>query len=198
MPPPHGSESQPLLLPGGRSVSHQRQTWWQLPPTRAARMLIKQACCAQESAGEGRPGAPSGGGEHREEPPGMSRAGSSPSSPGPPCAPTSALPSLSPLLPRCCAVLSRSVVSDSATPWTIARQAPLSMGILQARTLECVFILTPSPSPQGFTTFLSLFPVRGGPCILPSSPPSPEAGSWVLKSSGLGGGEGLILCLRKF
>ena len=28
----------------------------------------------------------------------------------------------------CCAVLSRSVVSDSATPWTVARQAPLSMG----------------------------------------------------------------------
>ena len=30
----------------------------------------------------------------------------------------------------------RSVVSDSATPWTVARQAPLSMGILQARILE--------------------------------------------------------------
>ena len=30
----------------------------------------------------------------------------------------------------CCAVLvfSRSVVPDSATPWTVARQAPLSMG----------------------------------------------------------------------
>ena len=27
----------------------------------------------------------------------------------------------------CYAVLSRSVVSDSATPWTVARQAPLSM-----------------------------------------------------------------------
>ena len=31
-----------------------------------------------------------------------------------------------------------SVVSDSATPWTAARQAPLSMGILQARILEGV------------------------------------------------------------
>ena len=30
-----------------------------------------------------------------------------------------------------CAVLSCSVVSDSATPWTVARPAPLSMGILQ-------------------------------------------------------------------
>ena len=27
-----------------------------------------------------------------------------------------------------CALLSRSVVSDSATPWTVARQAPPSMG----------------------------------------------------------------------
>ena len=29
-------------------------------------------------------------------------------------------------------VLSRSVASESATPWTAARQDPLSMGILQA------------------------------------------------------------------
>ena len=29
-----------------------------------------------------------------------------------------------------CVVLSHSVMSDSATPWTAARQAPLSMGIL--------------------------------------------------------------------
>ena len=35
-----------------------------------------------------------------------------------------------------------SVVSDSATLWTGARQAPPSMGILQARILEC--IATPS------------------------------------------------------
>ena len=45
----------------------------------------------------------------------------------------------------CCAVLSRSVVSDSATPWTVALQAPLSMGILQARMLEWVAI----PSSKG-------------------------------------------------
>ena len=32
-----------------------------------------------------------------------------------------------------CAMLSLSVVSDSATPWTVACQALLSMGILQAR-----------------------------------------------------------------
>ena len=39
----------------------------------------------------------------------------------------------------CCAVLSGSVVSDRlfVTPWTVAHQAPLSMGILQARILPC-------------------------------------------------------------
>ena len=42
---------------------------------------------------------------------------------------------------------SRSVVSDSATPWTVARQAPLSMGILQARILEWVAM----PSSGGFS-----------------------------------------------
>ena len=42
----------------------------------------------------------------------------------------------------CCAVLSRSVVSDSATPWTVAHQAPLSMGILQVRILEWAAMLS--------------------------------------------------------
>ena len=37
-----------------------------------------------------------------------------------------------------CCLLSHSVMSNSATPWTIACQAPLSFGILQARTLEWV------------------------------------------------------------
>ena len=32
-----------------------------------------------------------------------------------------------------CAMLSRSVVSDCETPWTVVHQAPLSRGILQAR-----------------------------------------------------------------
>ena len=31
-------------------------------------------------------------------------------------------------------------MSDSVTPWTVAYQAPLSMGILQARILEWVSI----------------------------------------------------------
>ena len=37
-----------------------------------------------------------------------------------------------------CAVLSLSVMSDSATPWTTARQPRLSLGILQAGILEWV------------------------------------------------------------
>ena len=47
----------------------------------------------------------------------------------------------------CCAVLIHSVMSDSAMPWTVARQAPLSMRILQARRLEWV----PMPSSRGST-----------------------------------------------
>ena len=40
----------------------------------------------------------------------------------------------------CRAVLSHSVVPDSEIPWNAARQAPLSMGILQAKVLEWVAI----------------------------------------------------------
>ena len=38
------------------------------------------------------------------------------------------------------AVLSRLVMSDSATLWTVARQAPLSMRFFQARVLEWITI----------------------------------------------------------
>ena len=44
-----------------------------------------------------------------------------------------------------CAVLSHSVVSDSATPWE-GHQAPLSIGILQAKILEWVAIPSSSDS----------------------------------------------------
>ena len=49
--------------------------------------------------------------------------------------------------PKCkyICTLSHSVVSDSAIPWTITCQAPLSMGILQARILEWVAM----PSSRG-------------------------------------------------
>ena len=41
-----------------------------------------------------------------------------------------------------------SVVSDSVTPWTVAHQAPLPMGILQARTLEWAAMLSSRGSSQ--------------------------------------------------
>ena len=46
----------------------------------------------------------------------------------------------------CCVVLSHSVMSESVTPWTVDHQAPLSMGILQARILDCIAM----PSPRDF------------------------------------------------
>ena len=48
----------------------------------------------------------------------------------------------------CCVALSCSVMSDSATPWTVARQALLSVGILQARILEWVAMPSSSGSSQ--------------------------------------------------
>ena len=39
-----------------------------------------------------------------------------------------------------CVCVCDSVVSDSATPWTVTHQAPLSMEILQERILEWVSI----------------------------------------------------------
>ena len=47
-----------------------------------------------------------------------------------------------------CCVLSRSVVSDSATPCTVGRQAPLSMEFLQARILEWVAMASSRGSSQ--------------------------------------------------
>ena len=52
------------------------------------------------------------------------------------------------LLIRYCAVLSHSVMSDSATQWTIAHQAPLSMRILQARILQWIAMPSSRGSPQ--------------------------------------------------
>ena len=48
----------------------------------------------------------------------------------------------------CCAVLSRLVVSNSVIPWTVALQALLPMGILQARILEWVAMLSSKGSSQ--------------------------------------------------
>ena len=45
-------------------------------------------------------------------------------------------------------VQSLSRVPLFAMPWTVAHQAPLSMGILQARILECVAISSPGDLPN--------------------------------------------------
>ena len=44
--------------------------------------------------------------------------------------------------------VSRSVMSDSVIPWTVARQVPLSIGILQARILEWVPFPPPGDLPN--------------------------------------------------
>ena len=52
----------------------------------------------------------------------------------------------------CAAVLNRSAKSESfATPWTVACQAPLSVGILQARILGCHSHLWGSSQPRDWT-----------------------------------------------
>ena len=50
-------------------------------------------------------------------------------------------------------MLSRSVVSDSATPWTVAHQTPLSMEILQERILA--WVATPGDLPSSGTELRS-------------------------------------------
>ena len=45
-------------------------------------------------------------------------------------------------------MLSYSVMSDSVTPWTVACQAPMSMGILQATILEWVAMPSSRESSQ--------------------------------------------------
>ena len=48
-----------------------------------------------------------------------------------------------------CLRVSRSIVSDSSsTPWTVAHQAPLVNGILQARILEWIAVSSSKGSSQ--------------------------------------------------
>ena len=72
-------------------------------------------------------------------------------------------------------IVSHSVMSDSATPWTVARQAPLSMGFSRQEPWGGV----PSPSPGDL-------PDPGVKCgssaqqadSLPSEPPG-KSGMWL-------------------
>ena len=74
-------------------------------------------------------------------------------------------------------MLSLSVMSNSATPWTIALQAPLSMGILQAKILEWVASPPPGDLPNpGIKPRSPAVQVDS----LPSEPP------WKPKNTGVG------------
>ena len=78
-------------------------------------------------------------------------------------------------------VLSHSVVSDSVTPWTAAHQAPLFIGILQARILEQVEM----PSSRGSyqprdQTKVSALQVDSLPSEPPGKPKNTGAGSLSL------------------
>ena len=64
-------------------------------------------------------------------------------------------------------VLSLSVMSDSATPWTVAHQAPLSMGILQTRILEWIAMPSSRGSSQPKSPILQ---VEYLPVELPGKP----------------------------
>ena len=54
-----------------------------------------------------------------------------------------------------CVLRHLSHVQLFATPWTVARQAPLSIGILQARILEWVALLPPGDLPNPGTEPMS-------------------------------------------
>ena len=71
---------------------------------------------------------------------------------------------------HCYKKVSHSVVPDSATPWTVAHQAPLVHGVLQARILEWVAILFSRGSSQSRDrTWVSS--IAGRFNSLPSEPP---------------------------
>ena len=76
-----------------------------------------------------------------------------------------------------CAVLSCSVMSDFATPWTVAHQAPLSMGILQARTLEWVAISYSKGSPD--PGIEPRYPILQEDSLLFEPPAKPKILEWV-------------------
>ena len=76
-----------------------------------------------------------------------------------------------------CAVLSRSVTSDSATLWTTARQAPLPLGILQAKILEWLPCLPPGDLPNPGIEPRS--PSLQADSLLTEPPGSPRILEWV-------------------
>ena len=72
----------------------------------------------------------------------------------------------------CCAVLSHSVVSDSLRPpCTVAHQAPLSMGILQARILGLPY---PAPGHLPSPEIKPRSPILQVDSLPPEPPGKPE------------------------
>ena len=69
-------------------------------------------------------------------------------------------------LTKCCAMLSHSVVSDSAVLRTAARQAPLSMGFLRQEYWSGLPFLSPGDLPDP--------PVLAGGLFITKSPGKPE------------------------
>ena len=81
---------------------------------------------------------------------------------------------------ECHSMLSCSVTSDSAAPWTVACQAPLFMGILQARMLEWVAMPFSRRSfrPRNWTGVLSsALQVDSLPAEQPGKPKNTGVGS---------------------
>ena len=70
---------------------------------------------------------------------------------------------------------SRSVVSDSGIPWTVALQTAPSLGMLQARILEWVAVLSSRGSSQRWDSTLH-FTFPDGMIVLPPKGPT----RWVL------------------
>ena len=77
----------------------------------------------------------------------------------------------------CCAVLSRSVVSDSVTSWTAAHQAPLSTGFSRQEYWSGLPYLSPGDlSNPGIEP---RFPTLQADSLLSEPPESPRILEWV-------------------
>ena len=72
-----------------------------------------------------------------------------------------------------------SVLSDSVTPWTVAHQAALSMGILQARILEWVVVPSSKRSSQP-RDWTQVFHTAGGFFIVWATREAPMSKSLLL------------------
>ena len=81
-----------------------------------------------------------------------------------------------------CAVLSCSVMSSSLRPsWTVAHQAPLSMGILQERILDWVAMSPPGDLPNpGIKPRSSTLQADSLPCEPPGKPQNTGVGNLSL------------------